>query len=64
MKAGRIEHANDAFMWAAVEFGVADCIADLVGLAIPKSPEWQCFGKVALCWSASATTPQFAAKAD
>src|SRR6266566_7150294 len=45
-----------------VEFGVADCIADRVGLAIPKSLEWQCFGKVALCWSANATMPSIPGK--
>jgi hypothetical protein len=49
---------------AANEFGVADCVADRVWLAIPQPAEWQCFGKLALCWSASATMPQFAAKAD
>jgi hypothetical protein len=30
----------------------------------PQATEWQGIGKVALCWSASATMPQFAAKAD
>src|SRR4029453_6586455 len=48
----------------AEKLGVADCVAGCVWLTIQKSPEWQCFGKVALCWSASATMPQFAAKAD
>src|SRR4029434_7839003 len=59
-----IVNANHSIMCPAEKLGVADCVAGCVWLTIPKSPEWQCFGKVALCWSASATMPQFAAKAD
>ena len=44
--ASGILNANHGIVRAAVMLCVSDCIADRVGLAIPKPTEWQRIGKL------------------